>query len=187
MRLAPRRTSAATSSPASSTASPRAATASPRPSAASRQKPLFYAREEVSAPSPPSPSPPKKALLRRGPPPRRSAQGRRHWSASARGLPVGPMLAITPFNFPLNLVAHQLAPTLRAGHPSAQAHAQTPLTAMLLAEVVAEAQRATEGIPEIVLSVLPFERRGQSRWCATRASPALSFTGSDAARQVEAP
>ena len=54
--------------------------------------------------------------------------------------PVGPVLAITPFNFPLNLVAHKLAPAIAAGcsvilKPSSE----TPLTALLLAEILMEA------------------------------------------------
>ncbi|MBI4868932.1 MAG: aldehyde dehydrogenase family protein [Candidatus Wallbacteria bacterium] len=68
-----------------------------------------------------------------------------------RRFPVGPVTAISPFNFPLNLVAHKVAPALAAGNPviSKPAH-QTPLTALLLAEVVEQA-----GVPKGMFQVLP--------------------------------
>jgi acyl-CoA reductase-like NAD-dependent aldehyde dehydrogenase len=56
-------------------------------------------------------------------------------------LPVGVVGAITPFNFPLNLVAHKLAPALAAGCPVVLKPAsQTPLSALLLAELLEEAR-----------------------------------------------
>ncbi len=60
-----------------------------------------------------------------------------------RRVPIGPVLAITPFNFPLNLVAHKVGPAIAAGcsvvlRPSSQ----TPLTALLLAEIAEEANLA---------------------------------------------
>ena len=52
-----------------------------------------------------------------------------------RRVPIGPVLGITPFNFPLNLVAHKVAPALAAGNPILIKPApQTPLTALLLAK-----------------------------------------------------
>ncbi len=54
--------------------------------------------------------------------------------------PVGPVLAITPFNFPLNLVAHKLAPAMAAGCPVILKPApQTPFTALALGEVILKA------------------------------------------------
>ena len=54
--------------------------------------------------------------------------------------PVGVVAAISPFNFPLNLVAHKVAPALAAGNPLVLKPAsQTPLTAVLLCEVLAAA------------------------------------------------
>ncbi len=95
-------------------------------------------------------------------------------------VPVGPVLAITPFNFPLNLVAHKLAPAFALGAPVVLKPArQTPLTALLLAEVVAEAQRATEGIPPEILSVLPCENDVAEAMVRDPRLAALSFTGSD--------
>ena len=68
----------------------------------------------------------------------------------ARRFPIGPILAITPFNFPLNLVLHKLAPAFAVGNSVILKPApQTPLTSMLLAEVLYEA-----GLPEEALSVV---------------------------------
>lgn len=67
----------------------------------------------------------------------------------ARRFPIGPILAIAPFNFPLNLVLHKVAPALAVGNSVVLKPApQTPLTARLLSEVFAEA-----GLPEGALEV----------------------------------
>src|SRR5204862_5715745 len=64
--------------------------------------------------------------------------------------PIGDVGAISPFNFPLNLVAHKLAPALAAGCPVVLKPAgQTPLSALLLAELETE-----EGLPPGWLNVL---------------------------------
>ena len=68
----------------------------------------------------------------------------------ARRFPIGPVLAITPFNFPLNLVLHKVAPAIAVGNPLVLKPApQTPLTSALLAEVLAEA-----GLPDGALNVV---------------------------------
>ena len=60
--------------------------------------------------------------------------------ALVRRVPVGPVLAITPFNFPLDLVAHKLAPAVAAGCPVVLKPAsQTPSPALMLAELLADA------------------------------------------------
>jgi len=65
-------------------------------------------------------------------------------------VPVGVVAAITPFNFPLNLVAHKIAPALAAGCPVVLKPAgQTPLSALLLAELETEA-----GLPPGWLNVV---------------------------------
>ena len=65
--------------------------------------------------------------------------------------PIGVVGAISPFNFPLNLVAHKIAPALAAGCPAVLKPAsQTPLSALLLAELEEEA-----GLPPGWLSVVP--------------------------------
>ena len=59
--------------------------------------------------------------------------GGEDYTASVKRFPLGPVLGITPFNFPLNLVAHKVAPCLAAGNPIVLKPApQTPLTALLL-------------------------------------------------------
>ena len=72
-----------------------------------------------------------------------------------RRFPLGPIAGITPFNFPLNLVAHKVAPAIAAGCPMVLKPApQTPLTALLLAEAVQQA-----GWPDGALNVLPLSNR----------------------------
>jgi acyl-CoA reductase-like NAD-dependent aldehyde dehydrogenase len=68
-----------------------------------------------------------------------------------RRFPIGPILAITPFNFPLNLVCHKVGPALACGCAIVLRPAsQTPLTSLLLAEVAEEA-----GLPPGLLNVVP--------------------------------
>ncbi|MEO3427481.1 aldehyde dehydrogenase family protein [Pelagibius sp. CAU 1746] len=68
----------------------------------------------------------------------------------ARRFPIGPILAITPFNFPLNLVVHKVAPALAVGNSVVIKPApQTPLTSLLLQEVLVEA-----GLPEDAIGVV---------------------------------
>ena len=89
--------------------------------------------------------------------------------------PVGPVLAITPFNFPLMLVAHKLAPAIAAGCPVILKPApQTPFTALALGEVILKA-----GWPEEALAVLPLANE-DTAWLAEREDrlKLVSFTGS---------
>jgi len=91
--------------------------------------------------------------------------------------PVGPVLAITPFNFPLLLVAHKLAPAIAAGCPVLLKPApQTPFTALALGEVILKA-----GWPEEALAVLPLANE-DTAWLAEREDrlKLVSFTGSAA-------
>jgi acyl-CoA reductase-like NAD-dependent aldehyde dehydrogenase len=68
-----------------------------------------------------------------------SAPGVGHFGL-VRRFPIGPVLGITPFNFPLNLVAHKVAPCIATGNTMVLKPAmKTPLTALLLGEVLAEA------------------------------------------------
>jgi len=89
--------------------------------------------------------------------------------------PVGVVAAITPFNFPLNLVAHKLAPALAAGNTVVLKPAEeTPLTAALMAEVLEEA-----GLPAGVLTLVQGEGPTVGEWLVTDPIPAkVSFTGS---------
>jgi acyl-CoA reductase-like NAD-dependent aldehyde dehydrogenase len=89
--------------------------------------------------------------------------------------PVGPVLAITPFNFPLNLVAHKVAPAMAAGCPLILKPApQTPFTALALGEVILKA-----GWPEEALAVLPLSN-SDTAWLAEKEDriKLVSFTGS---------
>src|SRR5579863_1782228 len=89
--------------------------------------------------------------------------------------PVGPVLAITPFNFPLNLVAHKAAPAMAAGCPLILKPApQTPFTALALGEVILKA-----GWPEEALAVLPLSN-ADTAWLAEKEDviKLVSFTGS---------
>jgi acyl-CoA reductase-like NAD-dependent aldehyde dehydrogenase len=89
--------------------------------------------------------------------------------------PVGPVLAITPFNFPLNLVAHKLAPAMAAGCPVILKPApETPFTALALGEVILKA-----GWPEEALAVLPLSD-ADTAWLAEKEDriKLVSFTGS---------
>lgn len=89
-------------------------------------------------------------------------------------VPYGPVLAITPFNFPLNLVAHKVAPAIAVGVPVVVKPAPaTPLTALLLGEILAETD-----LPAGMFSVLPVENERASGLVRDPRLPVVSFTGS---------
>jgi len=91
-----------------------------------------------------------------------------------RRFPYGPVLGITPFNFPVNLVAHKLAPALGVGAPIVIKPAtQTPLGALFLAELVAETD-----LPGGVLSVLPISGSKAEPLVTDPRIKKVSFTGS---------
>ncbi|MCP9451487.1 MAG: aldehyde dehydrogenase family protein [Nitrospira sp.] len=93
-----------------------------------------------------------------------------------RRFPIGPVLGITPFNFPLNLVAHKVAPALAAGNPILIKPApQTPLTALRLGELALEA-----GLPPGGLNVVPCDNVLAERLVVDPRFKLLSFTGSAA-------
>jgi acyl-CoA reductase-like NAD-dependent aldehyde dehydrogenase len=93
-----------------------------------------------------------------------------------RRFPLGPIAGITPFNFPLNLVAHKVAPAIAAGCPMVLKPApQTPLTALLLAEAVQQA-----GWPDGGLNVLPLSNEDAGLLVTDERIKLISFTGSAA-------
>jgi len=97
-------------------------------------------------------------------------------AAIVRRIPLGPILAITPFNFPLNLVAHKLAPAIAAGCTIVLKPApQTPLTSLLLAQVIEGA-----GWPAGGLNVLPLAIPEAERLVGDDRLKLLTFTGSGA-------
>jgi glyceraldehyde-3-phosphate dehydrogenase (NADP+) len=103
------------------------------------------------------------------------------WQASTAGraaivrrFPLGPILAITPFNFPLNLVAHKVGPAIAAGCTVLLKPAsQTPLTALLLAQVIEKA-----GLPAGALNVMPLVSDEAERLVSDGRLKLLTFTGS---------
>jgi len=91
-----------------------------------------------------------------------------------RRVPVGPVSAISPFNFPLNLVAHKVAPGIAAGCPVVLKPAsQTPSAALMLAQMATDA-----GLPEGGLAVLPCSRDGAAAFSEDERLKLLTFTGS---------
>ncbi len=104
-----------------------------------------------------------------------AAEGR---LAYVRRVPKGPVLAISPFNFPLNLAAHKVAPAIAIGAPVVLKPApKTPLSALLLGEVLAEVM-AGHGLPAGMLSVLNVENERAAALVADPRLPVVSFTGS---------
>jgi acyl-CoA reductase-like NAD-dependent aldehyde dehydrogenase len=94
--------------------------------------------------------------------------------ALTRRFPVGPVAAISPFNFPLNLSAHKLAPAIAAGNPVVLKPAtKTPLSALRLGRYLVEA-----GVPEGAVSVLPLPRAHGDRMVTDDRFKVLTFTGS---------
>ncbi len=97
--------------------------------------------------------------------------------AMLRRVPRGLVVAITPFNFPLNLVAHKLAPAFAAGCPVVLKPAeQTPLSSLLLARICQQA-----GLPDGGLSVVPCDRSVAAHLVNDERAAVVSFTGSAAA------
>ncbi|MER6758839.1 aldehyde dehydrogenase family protein, partial [Amycolatopsis sp. NPDC000746] len=94
--------------------------------------------------------------------------------ALTRRVPRGPVLGIAPFNFPLNLVAHKVAPALAVGAPIIIKPApRTPLSSLVLGELLAETD-----LPEGAFSVLPLGNEETQALVADPRLPVVSFTGS---------
>ena len=102
-------------------------------------------------------------------------------SARAKGyrgmwkrVPIGPCSFISPFNFPLNLAAHKVAPALAVGCPFVLKPAsRTPLGALIIGEVLAETD-----LPPGAFSILPCSRDGADLFTVDERLKLLSFTGS---------
>ncbi len=92
-------------------------------------------------------------------------------------VPVGPCSFISPFNFPLNLAAHKIAPAIAAGCPFVMKPASlTPLGALIIGDVLSEC----DGLPEGAFSILPAHREGADLFTTDERLKLLSFTGSPA-------
>src|SRR3982751_2811018 len=93
-----------------------------------------------------------------------------------RRVPLGPVAGITPFNFPLNLVAHKVAPALAAGNPVIiRPASQTPLSAITLGRIAVDA-----GWPAEAYAVVPSSTRDAAPLVEDERIKLLSFTGSPA-------
>jgi acyl-CoA reductase-like NAD-dependent aldehyde dehydrogenase len=91
-----------------------------------------------------------------------------------RRFPIGPIAAISPFNFPLNLAAHKLSPAIASGNPIVlKPPSKDPLTMLTVAEIIDAA-----GVPEGMVSVLPMTRELGDRMVADERFKLLTFTGS---------
>ncbi len=90
-------------------------------------------------------------------------------------VPIGAVSLISPFNFPLNLTAHKIAPAIAAGCPFVLKPASlTPISALKIAEVLAETD-----LPKGAFSVLPCQREHADILVTDERFKLLSFTGSD--------
>ncbi|NID15364.1 aldehyde dehydrogenase family protein [Luteibacter yeojuensis] len=90
-----------------------------------------------------------------------------------RRVPLGPVAFITPFNFPLNLVAHKVAPAIAAGCPFVlKPSERTPLGALIIGEVLAETD-----LPRGAFSILPMTGRDAEALVTDPRLKLLSFTG----------
>ncbi len=104
-------------------------------------------------------------------------------SSRARGyrgmwkrVPVGPLSFISPFNFPLNLAAHKIAPAIAVGCPFVLKPAsRTPVGAILIGEILAETD-----LPSGAFSILPCHRDAADLFTTDERLKLLSFTGSPA-------
>ncbi len=89
-------------------------------------------------------------------------------------VPIGPCSFISPFNFPLNLAAHKVAPALAVGCPFVLKPAsRTPLGALIIGEILAETD-----LPKGAFSILPCSRDGADLFTTDERLKLLSFTGS---------
>jgi acyl-CoA reductase-like NAD-dependent aldehyde dehydrogenase len=98
----------------------------------------------------------------------------KNYSGAWKRVPIGACSFISPFNFPLNLAAHKIAPALAVGCPFVLKPASaTPIGALLIGEVLAETD-----LPAGAFSILPCAREGAEPFVSDERLKLLSFTGS---------
>ena len=98
----------------------------------------------------------------------------RGYRGMVKRVPIGPCSFISPFNFPLNLAAHKIAPAIAAGCPFVLKPAsKTPVGALLIGAVLAETD-----LPKGAFSILPCKRDGADLFVTDERLKLLSFTGS---------
>lgn len=96
------------------------------------------------------------------------------YSGMSKRVPIGPCSFISPFNFPLNLAAHKVAPAIAAGCAFVLKPAsRTPIGSIIIGEILAETN-----LPEGAFSVLPCSRDGADLFTTDERFKLLSFTGS---------
>ncbi|WP_147651922.1 aldehyde dehydrogenase family protein [Vulcaniibacterium gelatinicum] len=106
----------------------------------------------------------------------------RGYRGMTRRVPIGACAFITPFNFPLNLVAHKVAPAIAAGCPFVLKPApRTPVGALIIGEVLAQA-----GLPEGAFSILPCSNEDAGLLVEDERIALLSFTGSPLGWELKA-
>lgn len=102
-----------------------------------------------------------------------AAHSERRWSLTRR-FPIGPVSGISPYNFPLNLIAHKIAPCFAAGNTMVlKPPPQAPLTGLRLARIVLDA-----GVPPGTFNVLPCKIGVAEQLATDERFKMLSFTGS---------
>ena len=88
--------------------------------------------------------------------------------------PVGPVAGISPFNFPMNLAVHKIAPAIASGCPIVlKPSSSTPLSTLELAKVIARTK-----LPAGAVSILPMDRKFGNQMVGDKRFKLLSFTGS---------
>lgn len=102
-------------------------------------------------------------------------QAAENYRGMVKHVPIGAVSLISPFNFPLNLTAHKIAPAIAAGCPFVLKPASlTPISALKIAEVLAETD-----LPKGAFSILPCQREHADILVTDDRFKLLSFTGSD--------
>ena len=102
-------------------------------------------------------------------------QAASNYTGMVKHVPIGAVSLISPFNFPLNLTAHKIAPAIAAGCPFVLKPASlTPISALKIAEILAETD-----LPQGAFSVLPCQREHADVLVTDDRFKLLSFTGSD--------
>ena len=97
-----------------------------------------------------------------------------NYSGMWKRVPIGPCSFISPFNFPLNLAAHKVAPALAVGCPFVLKPASlTPIGALIIGETLAETD-----LPKGAFSILPAKRTGARLFTEDERLKLISFTGS---------
>jgi len=97
------------------------------------------------------------------------------FSSIVRRFPVGPISMVSPFNFPLNLAAHKIAPAIAAGCPFVMKPAsRTPIGALIIGEILSKAPE----LPKGAFSILPCTRSSADLFTVDPRFKLLSFTGS---------